>query len=94
MIGSTLGKGTFYISDGDTFKEIGKTTDSMCIGVDFGDGNDECVQCIKNGEATLTLKTTYKEFYYKRKGKRHIRYYKTKNGFDPKILRKLLGGKE
>lgn len=89
--GPILGAGKLYISDGENFKEVGPTENLTYVGIDYADGKDETITTFSNGETTLSAKLTHKEFYYKRKGKRHVRYYKIKDGISEKIWRKLLG---
>lgn len=87
----TKGIGTLYISDGVTVKEIKPTEESTYIGADFADGKDETIATFSNGKTTLSAKLTHKEFYYKRKGKRYVRYSEVKDGISEKIWRKLIG---
>ena len=78
--------GKLYISDGVYFKEVGPTKE-VTLTYDNGRKFSE----VTKEDLTLSAKLTHKEFYYKRKGKRYVRYYEIKDGIDEKIWRKLLG---
>ena len=43
---------------------------------------------------TIRFTPTYKKWYKKKKGKRHIWYYKKKYGINPKIIKLVKGGKD
>ena len=78
--------GKLYISDGENFKEVGPTKE-VTLTYDNGRNFFE----VTKEDLTLSAKLTHKEFYYKRKGKRYVRYYEIKDGISEKIWRKLIG---
>ena len=86
----TTGKLFFVNEDGEK-QEIGTTANLDYIGIDLAEGEDEQVTTLCNKEVTFSIKPTYKEWHKKRKGKRYIYYYITKEGFDPKVINMLLG---
>lgn len=83
---TTKGIGTLYISDEEDFKEV-KSTNEFRVAYN----RENKLADVKTDELTLSAKLTHKEFYYKRKGKRYVRYSEVKDGIDEKIWRKLLG---
>lgn len=90
--GIKFGLSTLYVSDGETFKEFDGTPKEMVVGIDYANGKDEYIETIINGEMTLTLKPTHKEWFKKKKGNRYVRSYKLKEGMDLKVFNKLFGG--
>ena len=83
---TTKGIWSLYISDGEDLKEV-KSTNEFRVAYN----RENKLADVKADELTLSAKLTHKEFYYKRKGKRYVRYYEIKDGIDEKIWRKLIG---
>lgn len=86
-----LNPGTLYISDGQEYKEIAITSGYLEPQQSKEVINDIDIKSNFYGEATLTIRPTYKKWFKKKKGKRYLHYYIIKNGFDPKLIQKLRG---
>lgn len=101
-----LGSGNLYVSDGEDYKEIGTITGGYNIVteelaaatsgyIDLEDLEEAAVALSKqfqNVQTTLSIRPTYKKWFKKKKGKRYVYRYIVKEGFDPKVIKMLIGG--
>ena len=86
MIEQKINCGKIYIQDEDgEYKELGTTTE-----LEFESSEDDYT-LIKEVNGCSCVIPIYKEWYKKKKGKHFVRYYKIKQGFDPKIIKLLRG---
>ena len=80
-----------YIQDKDgEYKELTE----LEFESDDEDAFTESVRKGWNTNNTLIIRPIYKLWYKKKKGKHFVRYYKIKQGLDPKIIKLLKGDKD
>ncbi len=83
------GKLYFKSEDGE-YKELGTTTE-----LEFESGKEDAfTETVRKGwgtKDTFAIRPIYKVWYKKKKGDRFVRYYKIKQGIDPKIIKLLIG---
>ena len=84
--------GKIYVQDEDgEYKELGTTIELKFESSEYDDTLSSCCNCNINN--TLIIRTIYKSWYKRKKGKHYVWYYKIKQGFDPKMVKCLIGGK-
>ena len=88
VVVNSIGGTLFFQGDTGEWKVIGAAIiEGLKVGIDMGIPEDD-----KTVQTTISLTPKYKKWYKKRKGKRYVYDYKWEIGFDPKVIKKLLGG--